>query len=1360
MVYFPIMRAYAPPELNRNPALIFRSVALFAILYQFRLIAADLADTPVFAAALFAAFAAAVFLSGLSANGKKTGPLTALAAIGLIPWIARAFIALPRLFFPGRTDAIAVTLDSLLLNLDRNNFVSLLPFYWAAATSWFSIRSRTFLRAAVIADVVLLLVVFSIARTANIPMYRWPIVMIALFAGIVFAQALALLFSPPPATRLRKGEAAAAVAAILALIIIGGILFLKPLRERAVEKGGGLLEPKLFSFDFSQFLRLDSEISMNDDLILIVKKDSDDDHILLRRSVLSGYSRKQGFYRIEELDERTHPQRLPERPLILAERPIKSPRTDTAPESAPAVKAVRPVSQEYFLVNFDAAAFIGMNEPVSVTPYESWDASSFSSAYAVESMASEAGFPELSRSTVNWPGAAELGLSGDEFKIYTDYGGDERIRAYAEEITGGLDRYADKVRMIHDRLKYGEYRYSLKPGIAPDGDQLAWFLFQAKKGYCSYYAFAMALLLRSLGIPARVAAGFFIDPNTNTFNYYPVRSDMAHAWVEVPFPGYGWIEYDPTSENLAEGEEFRFSEGVDPNLFERLMREILENRSWLRAKEGQDQAADTPGFGSLARSAAALLRDYSPPLALLILAALFLYIRCGWLFSAVMRRDTRKRAIRLWKHALRRLRLAGFKRPATLAESEWALSMDQLVAGVYSLYQGAAAARFAPEFSDDDCASQQRAYRAFSLAYGTTVSPRRRFLAWALPPLALVLGPEKIGGAASGGAKKGKGPAALLIPLIFFVLAGSETRAQNNGESAFSAADELYMDATEAEFAEFWERAIELFKAGNARYPDDPRFPWALGNLYYGRSLYGLAWDEYRKAEAISPFETSILLRLANTAGYLNRDDTSVEYYERILALDPDHKEAIGSLGWMYYKVHRLREGERLLSAALERFGDDPDLSMTLGTVYSDMYRYDEGKHWYQKAIAQGEAMGDRVFTAVAWYNLSILETRFYLFDRSMDATNASLNAQNRASGRLARGELYLRQLALERAQKDYEAAYETDTSPLAKLNLAQVYQISGRLDEARLYAEDCLQRGDLSWMLHYGIDPDRYKRDIHEILYKTYGGLAKTERFMPWGGAGEKVRSFFRGVSFRFKVAVHRKLYQKYSLAAADAYGVEGSGEGREGPHLDSFIQYYNAFETYPGRALAYLNKARNFESSMIPEAEPSYMLEEGRLLKNRRLLDQALAGLDPLWEREMVSQCYKEFALRGNSETAAQQAAGELFALNPGALRQAGIALPVEIRISSGGENTAPDFRRREQALRKALTKAGFQPADAPARFRLSVHINGTAESGYAASCEFTDAEGAAQSRRHSIPLRSLSRADVSGFARTLGSAVFAVD
>jgi tetratricopeptide (TPR) repeat protein len=1340
-------------------AIIFRSLALFAILYQFRLIAADMADTPVFTSALFAAFATAAILGSLHAGGKKLSPLAVLVAIGLIPWLARALIALPRLFIPHSAGRTAIAFDSLLLNLDRNNFVSLLPFYWAAVTTLFSLHSRRFMRAAIIADTSLLLVLYSIVRTMDINLYRWPVVMISLFAVVIFFQALALVFSLPPEFRLRTAEKISAILALFVLIFIGGLLFLGPSQKRALEKGGGLLEPKLFSFDFSQFLRLDSEISTNDDLVLIVKKEGDDydEHILLRRSVLSGYSRKQGFFRVEELDERTHPQRLPGRAMEIISHNV-------------ILKAAKPIRQEYFLVNFDAAAFIGMNQPEFVTPYENWDASSFRSAYMVDSMVCDATIWELLRASSGLPNTAEaglsataLGLSEAEYKTYTEYGGDERILTYAEGLSNGFARYGDKVMVIYESLKYGEYRYSLKPGIAPDGDQLAFFLFQTKKGYCSYYAFAMTLLLRSLGIPARLAAGFFIDPSTNTFDYYPVRSGMAHAWVEVFFPGYGWIEFDPTTENLAEGEEFRFSSGVDPKLFERLMREILENRQFLRIREGRN-AATSPA-SAFAQSAAALLKKYWWPPFLLILVLIFVYIRCGALLASRLYRDKRKKALRLWKHCRWRLRLAGLGFQAVLHESEWAQTADAQVQGTYAMYQGVSSARYAPDYSIDDFSLLQENYRAFSAAYQKSVSAGRRLLAWVFPPLALILGAGK---SAKTPKVKRKNPSTLPLLLLAAFLAGSGVGLKDvyaqDAETDVNA-DVFYNNARNAEYAENWEQAIELYKGGGKLFPDDPRFPWSLGSLYYSRSLYRLAWDEYRKAEAIDPFDLTLILKLAHTAGYLNRSAASVHYFERALMLDPDNLDAISSLGWMYFKVHRLDDGERLLNAALERFGDEADLSMTLGTIYSEMYRYDESKYWYQKAIRLGEELRDRSFTAVAHYNLSILEAKFYYYNLAMDATNASLSSQNRASGLLARGELNLCLMELKQAQLDYQAAYEIDSTPLAKINLAQAYMISGRLEEARRYAEDCLKSDDLSWMLNFGIDPDRFKRDIHEILYKTYKGLAQTERFLPWGRADEKISSLLRLVSYNFKSAVHRKLFQKYSLAAADAYSVEYFGDS---PHLDSYIQYYNSFETYPRRAINYLSRARDFETAIIPASMPSYDLEEGVLFKNIRKVERALAGFEPRWERQSIASCYSELATRGTKGIASkaernaikQAAAEELFALNCGGLKQAGIRMPVEIHLAHNAESL-PGFYRGEKVLLKTLKKAGFAPVKngASARFKLNMNITGSSAQGYAVDCRITDTAGSEIFHR-SLPLRSFSRVETCDFARNLSGCVFKVE
>ena len=1309
-----------------------RTAALFILLYQIRLLAADLADTPVFIAALAGALLTAIFLNQKKISGAVIHPVQALIVIALIPWVIRFCIAAPRWFIPGASDS-TILLDSLLLNLDRNNFAALLPFYWVAVTSYFSGRSRRFLRADIIAADALFLVLFSIVPAASIEVYRWPVLMIGLFTLVFFLQILSLVLSIPPELKLKRSEGALAGAFLFLLIILGGALFIRPFQERAVERGGGLLEPKLFRFDFSQVIRLESEIKMNDDLVMIVKKDPEDGHSLLRRYTLSGYNPKQGFFRLDDVDEAAHPQRLPNR------------RT---PLPANEIRGFRVTDQEYYLVNFDAAAFIGMNVPVEVIPFDTWDASSFNSAYAVKSHTSEARPFELIRAVSERPGPESLNLSDEEYALYTDYGGDEAIAARARDIIKesksifrngeeDLPSYWEQVQMIFYWLKYGEYRYSLKPGIAPDGDQLKHFLFTSKKGYCSYYAFAFTLMLRSLGIPSRVAAGFFADPTMETFNYHPVRADMAHAWVEVWFPEYGWIEYDPTSDSLAEGEEFRFSSGTPPELFERLMKEILENRSRLKERKGEDEEDGKANLTALGKKTLRLLKQSGPVLAAALLLIMFLVMRSGFLCCAWLSKNKRKKAIFLWAHVKRRLALAGMRKLPALGEAEWAKECNSTFGGLYSLYMDAAAARFAPHYTAEDSRNMAEHYRLFSNEYKKALSPGRRLLAWILPPLALII-------KASGKKIDVKALGMGFLFMFIFSLRGTQAQIVDSPE-----ADTLYESAAAAQDAENWERAVELFNTGAKSFPQDIRFPWSLGNLYYGRTLYRLAWDEFKRAEKIVPWDPDLLMRLANTAGYLNRNEDSANYLEKVLDFEPDNIEAIGSLAWMYFKLHRLTEGEHLLLEAIERMGQDADFSMTLATIYSDMFKYGEAKAAYMKTIHQAEAAGDRFTAALAYYNLSILESRFYQYSFAYDCTNASLDAMNRASGRLARGELYLRRLELTRTLAEFQEAYSMDSSPLSKLNLAEVYQIGGRLTEAALYTRDCLNSGDESWMMNYGIDPVRYKRDIHEILKNCYTGFYNAEAFSCPGTIREWKESVFRKISCRFRAAVHTHLFRKYSLLAAAAYKQSeerySANAGIAGKiHLDALTQYFNAFEAYPRRALEYLRQARAFEEPLIPGSSASYDFEEGRLLKNRKILLEALDGFDANWERDRIANVYTELAAFRRAGAERQDAAERLFALNRGALLQKGIRLPVALQITDS---------RMERVVKKAVERAGMKSTrQGSPRYTLRVERGG----GESVICELYDGGRGISVFRKNLALPS-SRSERAAFARDLRDGVF---
>jgi protein-glutamine gamma-glutamyltransferase len=91
------------------------------------------------------------------------------------------------------------------------------------------------------------------------------------------------------------------------------------------------------------------------------------------------------------------------------------------------------------------------------------------------------------------------------------------------------------------------YSYSLQLGQVPPGtDPVDWFLFDARIGYCEQFATAETLMLRSLGIAARLATGYSTGDYDPVLNQSIVREHDAHAWVEVWFPNHGWVPVDPS----------------------------------------------------------------------------------------------------------------------------------------------------------------------------------------------------------------------------------------------------------------------------------------------------------------------------------------------------------------------------------------------------------------------------------------------------------------------------------------------------------------------------------------------------------------------------------------------------------------------------------------------------------------------------------------------------------------------------------------------------------------------------------------------------------------------------------------------
>jgi protein-glutamine gamma-glutamyltransferase len=121
----------------------------------------------------------------------------------------------------------------------------------------------------------------------------------------------------------------------------------------------------------------------------------------------------------------------------------------------------------------------------------------------------------------------------------------DTVAVLAREITHNEPTSYGKAVAI-ERFLSRNFRYSLDVPLAEQTHPLEDFLFKRKTGYCEHYATAMVIMLRTVGIPARLVTGFLATEWNDYGNYFLVRQQDAHAWVEIHLPRSGWVTMDPT----------------------------------------------------------------------------------------------------------------------------------------------------------------------------------------------------------------------------------------------------------------------------------------------------------------------------------------------------------------------------------------------------------------------------------------------------------------------------------------------------------------------------------------------------------------------------------------------------------------------------------------------------------------------------------------------------------------------------------------------------------------------------------------------------------------------------------------------
>jgi hypothetical protein len=151
------------------------------------------------------------------------------------------------------------------------------------------------------------------------------------------------------------------------------------------------------------------------------------------------------------------------------------------------------------------------------------------------------------------------------------------IASKAREVTAGAPTAYDKANLLEQYLR--TFPVDTKISAAPPKrDSVAYFLFDAGRGYFDYHASAMVVMLRTLGVPARLTVGYVTRPqdripDTNT---YIVADANSFAWPEVYFPGLGWVEFNPTP-----SEPRILRSGSDDQVFSDPDEEIEEEEDFL-----------------------------------------------------------------------------------------------------------------------------------------------------------------------------------------------------------------------------------------------------------------------------------------------------------------------------------------------------------------------------------------------------------------------------------------------------------------------------------------------------------------------------------------------------------------------------------------------------------------------------------------------------------------------------------------------------------------------------------------------------------------------------------------------------------
>lgn len=305
-------------------------------------------------------------------------------------------------------------------------------------------------------------------------------------------------------------------------------------------------ESRFTGQNFGPDFRISREFTSTDEPVLTVAADRG---LYLRATTYDlytghGWAQTPGTERDVPPEEQLFPKDAPEAPTLDAfetqtiEVAIEQPSARTLFTAGYPIKAFVPVR----LIGVSDQQFLGAMQATTSIPA--------GGTYSLTVAVSEATIAQLRAASTSYPDAVTqlyLGTNGIT----------QRTKDLAAQITRDDDNPYDKAQALSRFLQGNDFTYNTKAPVSgdPNRDAVDFFLFDEKDGrigFCEHFATAMVEMARSLGIPARMAAGYapgqriLAAPGAATSTVWQVRRRNAHAWAELYFPGYGWQIFEAT----------------------------------------------------------------------------------------------------------------------------------------------------------------------------------------------------------------------------------------------------------------------------------------------------------------------------------------------------------------------------------------------------------------------------------------------------------------------------------------------------------------------------------------------------------------------------------------------------------------------------------------------------------------------------------------------------------------------------------------------------------------------------------------------------------------------------------------------